>query len=263
MMESCGLVTERSLTMLGEGCPFLQELDLTDCRINNTGLKSISRCSELITLNLGFCLNISAEGIIHIGACCSNLQELNLYRSVGTGDAGLEAIANGCPRLKSINISYCINVTDNSMKSISRLQKLHNLEIRGCPGISSAGLSAIALGCKRIVALDVKGCYNIDDAGILAIADSCQNLRQINVSYCPISDVGLSTLARLSCLQNMKLVHLKNVTVNGFASALLDCESLKKLKLFEGLKFILPRSLIECLEARGCSIRWMDKPFVI
>lgn len=263
MMESCGLVTERSLTMLGEGCPLLRELDLTDCRINDKGLKSISRCSELITLNLGLCLNISAEGIIHIGACCSNLQELDLYRSVGIRDAGLEAIANGCPRLRSINLSYCINVTDYAMKSLSRLKKLHNLEVRGCPGISSAGLSAIALGCKRLVALDVKGCHNIDDAGILAITSSCQNLRQINLSYCPISDVGLSTLARLSCLQNMKLVHLKNVTVNSFASALLDCESLKKLKLFEDLKFILPRSLIECLEARGCIIRWMDKPFVI
>nr|ADE76629.1 unknown [Picea sitchensis] len=262
-MESCSLVTERSLTMLGEGCPFLEELDLTDCSINNTGLKSLSKCSELVTLKLGFCPNISNEGIAHIGARCSYLQELDLYRSVGVGDVGLAAIANGCPRLKSINVSYCIHVTDNGLTSLAQLQKLHQLEIRGCSGISSAGLSAIALGCKRIVELDIKRCYGVDDVGILAVAKSCQNLRQMNVSYCPISDVGLLALASLRCLQNIKLVYLRNVTVNGFMSALLACKSLKKLKLLQSLKFNLPRVLIEMLEARGCSIRWMDKPFVI
>eukprot|EP01018_Ginkgo_biloba_P000375 Gb_39800 [translate_table: standard] len=262
-MESCSLVTERSLTMLGDGCPFLQELDLTDCSINNAGLESISRCSELTTLKLGFCSNISDAGIIHIGARCSNLQELDFYRSVGVGDTGLAAIANGCSRLKTINLSYCIHVNDNALKSLSQLQKLHNLEIRGCSGISSVGLSAIALGCKRLVELDVKRCYNIDDAGISAMALSCQNLRQINVSYCPISDVGLAALSSLRCLQNIKLVHVRNVSMDGFASALHACKSLKKIKLLNCLKFMLPRDLIEHLEARGCIIRWMDKPFVI
>lgn len=260
-IESCHLVTEKSLTMLGEGCHFLQELDLTDCSVNNTGLESLSHCSELITLKLGFCPNVSDEGIIHIGAHCSNLQELDLYRCTGVGDTGIGAISNGCPRLKSLNLSYCTHVSDDALKSISQLRKLHNLEIRGCSGISSAGLSAIALGCKRIAELDIKRCYRVDDAGILAIADSCQNLRQINLSYCTISDSGFSALASLPCLQNMKLVHLRNVTVSSFGSTLLACESLKKLKLLECFKFKLPRSLIKCLEAQGCTIRWIYKPF--
>ncbi|GLJ15214.1 hypothetical protein SUGI_0248700 [Cryptomeria japonica] len=262
-IESCHLVTEKSLTMLGPGCPFLQELDLTDCSVNNTGLESLARCSELTTLKLGFCPNISDEGIIHIGARCSNLQELDLYRSTGVGDAGIAVISNSCPGLKSINLSYCTHVSDDSLKSISQLHKLHNLEIRGCSGISSTGLSAIALGCKRIAELDIKRCYNVDDAGILAIANSCRNLRQVNLSYCPVSDVGLSALASLLCLQNAKLVHLRNVTINGFISTLLACKSLKKLKLLEFLKFKLPRPLIKHLEAHGCTIRWMDKPFVM
>eukprot|EP01018_Ginkgo_biloba_P000376 Gb_39799 [translate_table: standard] len=262
-MESCYLVTERSLSKIGDGCPFLKELDLTNSSLNNAGLRSISRCSELITLKLGFCQSISDEGIAHIGVGCSNLEELDFYRSVGVGDAGLAAIANGCSRLKIINLSYCVRVTDDALKSLSQLQKLPNLEIRGCSRISSAGLSAIALGCKRIVELDVKRCYHIDDVGISAMALSCQNLRQINVSYCSISDAGLLALASISCLQSMKLVHLRNVSMDGFASALLACESLKKLKLLKCLKFRLPHDLIEHLEARGCSIRWMDKPLVI
>lgn len=44
------------------------------------GLKYISRCSQLSNLKLGICLNITDEGLIHIGRSCSKLLELDLYR---------------------------------------------------------------------------------------------------------------------------------------------------------------------------------------
>ena len=44
------------------------------------GLKSISRCSKLSSLKLGICLNISDEGLSHVGMKCSKLTELDLYR---------------------------------------------------------------------------------------------------------------------------------------------------------------------------------------
>eukprot|EP01018_Ginkgo_biloba_P027920 Gb_24899 [translate_table: standard] len=259
-MESCSLVTESGLNMLGDSCPSLEELDFTDCSINNAGLKSISRCSELTRLKLGLCPNISDEGIIYIGTRCSNLQELDLYRSVGVGDVGLAAIANGCLKLKIINLSYCVGITDDALKSLAQLQDLHNLEIRGCSIVTSVGVSAIALGCKRLVELDIKRCYYVDDVGVLTVVHWCRNLRQINVSYCPISDVGLLALANLSCLQNVKLVHLRNVSLDAFAFALLASESLKKVKLLKCLKSLLPPGLIEHLEVRGCRIRWVEKP---
>lgn len=46
------------------------------------GLKSISRCCKLSSLKLGICLNISDEGLAHIGMNCSKLTELDLYRYV-------------------------------------------------------------------------------------------------------------------------------------------------------------------------------------
>lgn len=48
----------------------------------HTGLKSISRCSKLSVLKLGICLNITDEGLAHVGMCCSKLKELDLYRFV-------------------------------------------------------------------------------------------------------------------------------------------------------------------------------------
>ncbi|KAH9305577.1 hypothetical protein KI387_009981, partial [Taxus chinensis] len=220
-MESCSLVTETSLNVLGDSCHFLEVIDLTDSSINNTGLKFMSRCSKLTTLKLGICQNISDEGLKYIGAHCSNLRELDLYRSAGIGDIGLAAIAFGCPKLKILNLSYCMGITDNALKSLSQLEGLHNLEIRGCFHVTSAGISAIAIGCRYLVELDIKRCFCVDDLGVLTVVHCCQNLRQINISYCPISDAGMSALANLSCLQNVKLVHLRNVSLDSFAFFLL------------------------------------------
>lgn len=262
-MESCALVTERSLYKLGDRCPFLEVLDLTDCSVSNSGLKSISRCTGLTTLKLGLCENISNEGLTHIAAHCSNLQEIDLYRSVGIGDTGLAALASGCPKLRMVNLSYCIGITDHGLKSVSQLEKLYNLEIRGCFLVTSAGLSAIASGCKRLVELDIKRCYRVDDMGIMTVVQCCINLRQINVSYCPISDAGFLALVNLSCLQNVNLVHLRNVSLDALAFVLLACESLTKIKLLKQLKSSLPSNLIRRVEDKGCRIRWVEKPLSI
>lgn len=50
------------------------------CCVFCAGLKLISRCSQLSTLKLGICLNITDEGLIYIGNGCSKLIELDLYR---------------------------------------------------------------------------------------------------------------------------------------------------------------------------------------
>ncbi|KAJ0725128.1 putative leucine-rich repeat domain superfamily [Helianthus annuus] len=79
-MESCALVSSEAFVLIGHYCHFLQELDLTDNDVDDEGLKSVSRCSELSVLKLGICLNITDEGLIFIGNGCKKLIELDLYR---------------------------------------------------------------------------------------------------------------------------------------------------------------------------------------
>ncbi|KAK2981781.1 hypothetical protein RJ640_010298 [Escallonia rubra] len=262
-MESCTLVSRESFVLIGQRCQFLEELDLTDNEIDDEGLKSISRCSKLSNLKLGICLNITDEGLAHIGLCCSQLIELDLYRSVGIMDTGILAIAHGCPGLEMVNIAYCKEITDHSLMSLSRCSKLNTLETRGCPLITSLGLAAIAVGCKQLAKLDIKKCYNINDAGMIPLAHFSQNLRQINLSYSSVTDVGLLSLASISCLQSMTILHLKGLTPSGLAAALLACGGLTKVKLQESFKSLLPRLLFEHLEARGCVFQWRDKAFQI
>ncbi|XWS53399.1 hypothetical protein CRYUN_Cryun11dG0154100 [Craigia yunnanensis] len=161
-MESCNLVLKEAFILIGERCSYLEELDATDTEIDDEGLKSVSRCLQLSILKLGICSNISDEGLANVGSCCSVLKELDLYRSMAISDAGIAAIADGCPALEMINIAYNDKITDYSLTSLSKCLMLKVLEIRGCLGVSSIGLSAIAVGCKQLTVLDIKKCFNIN-----------------------------------------------------------------------------------------------------
>ncbi|XP_076913671.1 F-box/LRR-repeat protein 3-like [Bidens hawaiensis] len=260
-MESCTLVSSEAFVLIGQYCHFLQELDLTDNDVDDEGLKSVSRCTELSVLKLGICLNITDEGLIFIGSRCHKLSELDLYRSIGITDKGISAVACGCTGLEMINISYCESVTDSSLISLSKCCNLNTLESRGCPLITSLGLEPIAFRCKQLTKLDIKKCLNVNDSGLIPIAHFSQNLRQINLSYSSVTDVGLLYLAGLGCLQILTILHMDGLTPSGLAAALLGCGGLTKVKLQSSFRTLLPRSVLENLEARGCVFQWRDKVF--
>ena len=75
--------------------------------------------------------------------------------------------------------AYCSDITDDSLRSLSKCLNLDTLEIRGCPQVSSVGISAIAVGCRQLTKLDVKKCYDINDDGMLSLGRFSQNLRQV------------------------------------------------------------------------------------
>lgn len=260
-MESCTRVLREAFVLIGQRCHFLEELDLTDNEIDDKGLESISRCTKLSSLKLGICLNITEKGLSHIGTCCSKLKELDLYRCVGVADSGISAIAYACTGLEMINIAYCKSITDISLIQLSKCTRLNTFECRGCPLITSVGLAAIAVGCRQLTKLDIKKCYNIDDTGMIPLAHFSQNLRQINLSYSSVTDVGVLSLASISCLQSMTILHMKGLTPSGLAAAFLACGGLTKVKLHSCFKSKLPQLLFRHLEARGCAFQWRDKIF--
>ncbi|ESQ32218.1 hypothetical protein EUTSA_v10003812mg [Eutrema salsugineum] len=259
ILESCHLITEKGLHSLGCYSKLLQELDLTDCYgVNDRGLEYISKCSNLLRLKLGLCANISNKGIFHIGSKCSKLIELDLYRCAGFGDDGLAALSRGCKSLNRLILSYCSELTDTGVEQIRQLEHLSHLELRGLKNVTGAGLAVIACGCKKLAYLDLKLCENIDDSGFWALAYFSRNLRQINLCNCSVSDTALCMLmSNLTRVQDVDLVHLNRVTVEGLEFALRACcNRLKKLKLLAPLRFLLSSELLEMLHARGCRIRW-------
>ncbi|XP_052118485.1 F-box/LRR-repeat protein 3 isoform X2 [Arachis duranensis] len=258
-LESCDMVTENCIYHLGSNCLLLEELDLTDCSgINDIALKYLSGCSELVRLKLGLCTNISDIGLSQIAYNCRKMAELDLYRCVYIGDDGLAALASGCKKLMKLNVSYCNRITDKGMEYLSHLGELSELEMRGLSNVTSIGIKAVALSCKRLADLDLKHCEKIDDSGFWALAFYSQNLRQINLSNCNVSDVVLCLMmGNLKRLQDAKLVHLFKVTVKGVEHALRACcGRIKKVKLHSSLRFLIAPEILDTFQARGCKVRW-------
>lgn len=100
--------------------------------------------------------------------------------------------------------------------------------------------------------------FSITDGKTIYKCDKNVSCWQINLSYCGISDMALCmVMGNLSRLQEAKLVHLSNATVEGVELALRACcVRIKKVKLFAPLRFMLSSEILEILRARGCIIRW-------
>ena len=102
-----------------------------------------------------------------------------IRRCCGVTDRGIAAIGHGCPALEMINIAYNRKITDSSLISLSKCSNLKALEIRGCPQVSSVGLSAIATECRQLAVLDIKKCFNINDNAMHPLGKFSQNLEQV------------------------------------------------------------------------------------
>ncbi|TQD76841.1 hypothetical protein C1H46_037621 [Malus baccata] len=260
VLEGCFSIDDDGLSAFKHGCKSLKKLDISSCQnISHVGLSALTSgsdgcleqlvlsygspvtlaladslgklptCSNLSSLKVGICLNITDDGIVNIGMRCSKLVELDLYRCTGISDSGISAIARGCPGLEVINIAYCKDITDSSLISLSKCSSLNTVESRGCPLITSLGLAAIAVGCKQLTKLDVKKCSNIDDAGMILLAHFSQNLRQINLCT-GISDSGISAIAR-GCpgLEVINIAYCKDITDSSLIS-LSKCSSLNTVE---------------------------------
>ncbi|MCO5611579.1 hypothetical protein L7F22_065832 [Adiantum nelumboides] len=258
-LESCSNFTNLGLQTLGSSCELLEELDVTDSGLNDAGLMAIAKCHRLKTLKLGVCENIHDRGLLYIASNCPDLRELDLYRTVEITDIGISEICNQCTKLTCLNMSYCTQITDAGLSALSGLQDLRTLELRGCTKLSSLGLFAVAKNCQSLLELDIKRCTSIEEYVPLVLAQYCKNLRQVNLSYCSATDEGVVALARGRCMQKMRLVHVRNVSVRGFSKLLLVGEGLKKVKLHVHLRDDLPLQLIEQVEKRGCKFQWMEK----
>ncbi|GJN25783.1 hypothetical protein PR202_gb13656 [Eleusine coracana subsp. coracana] len=263
-LESCLLVSEKGLERIGNLCSHLKEIDLTDCCINDAALQHLSRCSELLTLKLGLCSSISDQGLGYISSTCSKLMELDIYRCSAITDDGLAALAGGCKKMRMLNLRYCDQITDAGLKHLSSLEELTNLEMRCLVRVTGIGIASIATGCPNLRELDLKRCYSVDDASVWAVARYSQNLRQLDISYCQITGLGLChLLSSLRCLQDLKMVHLSWVSIEGFEMALrAACGRLKKVKMLSGMRSVLSPELLHMLQACGCRVRWIDKPLV-
>ena len=142
------------------------------------------RFSELRTLGLGGCENITDASLSEVGRGCSNLQKLNLTQCRNITDASVSKVARGCSNLQKLSLVGCENITDVSLSEVGRgCLNLQTLILTRCFNITDASLVEIGRGCSNLQRLDLLGCRNITDAGLAALRQSHPKLRLVNSAF--------------------------------------------------------------------------------
>ena len=159
----------------------------------------VGRFSELQTLNLSCCRNITDASLTRVARGWSNLHSLNLAGCSRITDASLTRVARGCPNLQSLNLDSCRNITDASLGEVAfGCLNLQSLVLRYCSRITDASLTRVARGCSNLQSLNLYECNNITGASLAAVGVLCSYLQSLDLRQCfSITSVDKNVLRKL------------------------------------------------------------------
>ena len=90
------------------------------------------RFSELQSLKLWGCYNITHASLANVVRRCPNLQSLDLGDCYHINDASVLVVARGCSNLQSLDLRWCQNITDASLGEVARrCSNLQSLNLKG------------------------------------------------------------------------------------------------------------------------------------
>ncbi|KAF8753602.1 hypothetical protein HU200_011598 [Digitaria exilis] len=174
------------IAALARACPCLADLDLSNGvhlgdAAGRRGGADAEAPEAVSVLTLVGCIGIDDDALSSLEKEYSkSYRFLIMSHCQNVTDVGVSSVVKSIPNLLELNLSYCCpKLTDRSLMSLSKCTKLNTLEIRGCPRISSAGLSEIAMGCRLLSKLDIKKCFEINDVGMLYLSQFSHALRQV------------------------------------------------------------------------------------
>ena len=259
----------------------LEELDLSrNHAVTGVGLmalgESLKRNRGLKSLNISDC-GIDDQGVKSIASALEmngSLEELDLSRNRAVTDIGLMALGESLRRnrgLKTLYISHC-GIDDQGMKSLASALEmngsLEELDLRGNQVITGVGLMALGESLKRnrgLKKLDISYC-GIDDQGMKSIASALEmngsleelnlsgnravtgvgfmalgeslksngDLKTLNISHCDIDDQGMKSIA--SALEMNGSLEELNLSGNRAVTGVGFMELGESLKRNRGLK---------------------------
>ncbi|KAJ0751471.1 putative leucine-rich repeat domain superfamily [Helianthus annuus] len=127
-------LSDRSLYALAHGCQKLIKLNISGCSSFSDNalaylssycrqLKAIGyNCSQLQSLNLGWCEEVGDAGVTSLAYGCHDLRALDLCGCVLITDESVIALANNCLHLRSLDLYYCRNITDRAMYALAHIR---------------------------------------------------------------------------------------------------------------------------------------------
>lgn len=147
-LTRCVKLTDEGLKQLLQKCLFLESLNLyavssfTDeaytkislltrlefvdlCgaqNLSDQGLQCISKCKNLVSLNLTWCVRVTDDGVIAIAQSCTSLEFLSLFGIIGVTDKCLEALSQSCSNnITTLDVNGCTGIKKRSRDELLQL----------------------------------------------------------------------------------------------------------------------------------------------
>jgi hypothetical protein len=237
----CGsIVTDDGIRLLVDLCKDdLTVAQLSGCgELTDVALAHLARCGRLHSLFLGNSShgapNISGRGLQLLLESSSSLTTLDLssytsgdlfdalstssslkhltFKECKMDDAGLTKVAK-CSQLLSLDITksmFTIGDTENHFENMFIFPPppppVHPPTFE-LGGITDAGISALATGCRSLIKLNLNSCMRISDAGLASISTGMAGLKELRLSkvgrhdcyeagFAQVSDVGIARLCQ-------------------------------------------------------------------
>jgi len=174
-------------SLLSPLAPRLKVLDLSGCtRVTNAGLLELSSLASLECLMLWNCLSLTSEG----------LQVLENLRG-----------------LTELSLRGCQQLSDLMFEHIGYLNRLERLDLRTCERITGENGFSSLFTLKRLKYLNLRGCYGITDAGLVQLKEAhLADVEVLNLQDCwQTTATGLAHLSTMTALRDLNLSGCRNL----------------------------------------------------
>ena len=173
------------LEKAGGGNPGFTEIHLERLQVGDLGLSGVAKCRNLEVLRIVKTPECTNYGLVCVAENCKKLRKLHIdaWRTDRIGDEALVAVARQSINLQEL-VLIGVNPTSLGLAAVaSNCQKLERLALCGSGSVGDAEIACIAAKCVALKKLCIKGCP-ISDVGIESLAWGCPNLAKIKVKKC-------------------------------------------------------------------------------
>jgi len=180
-MTNC-LISAHKITQILSKCSNLKNVSLEGLPVTPNSLRFLSKCTNLLQLNLSLCTEMSPQGVARVLRNNNKLQQLNLSWSNLALFSPTEIIENLPASLTMLNMAgFRDTLTDDHViKLVAVCRKLLHFDCSDSNLITAESLHCICGGLSLLRRIDVNRCYSVAPNSYLDLGKMA-SLRLLNV----------------------------------------------------------------------------------
>ncbi|CAL9101144.1 F-box protein At5g51380-like [Musa acuminata AAA Group] len=152
------------VSAIGRCCMMLEELTISDHRMDAGWIAALSFCRNLKTLRLQSCRRIDVEPgpLDHLGTC-PTIETLQMRRCQLRDKRSLQALYMVCEAVRDVVFENCWGMDDDKFSLLSICRRVKFLSLEGCSLLTTEGFESVVLSWPDLQGLIVVSCNNIKD----------------------------------------------------------------------------------------------------